>query len=489
MSSKTSSHGDEKPKKIGREIERLAQNDYFNGNDLLYYFCQKYPIPPLENVEEAQEKLTLVEARFADQMWLIGRAYAASPERYSYSCSNSKNDDSSSKDEGSKGKPKEDLLDEEGYESFFQDIARIMLRAECHQEGRPIAYFRGNRVDINKVIDELASPSSDTSIWEDIIDPDNGNANNAKLLDSWIGKRDDDGVSPAKKAAKNAAKKLCELFYDQRLFAQGKPGALEFELVRGVNSLDNEKSIEHNIQSVKDSTLCVSLFAAALNSARRLRDVACILETLVEIKTRLIRAKKKSGEDSTHGNLFDELFPSKEKQKSWRKLPKRADLVAQGEPSESISFSSKFLHFHCPRAFFIYDSISASKTKSSSKKLGKSFKDFKKYKKVFDKKYNNFLKQYKGRYEREYEELLGCEARSIKRGLDYFKHASEELVFAYFLFDHLLDNNQSSNSACNQLITGLRSSTPETQDDLHGPLHYTYITRLVDELVMNSNAT
>ena len=470
MGSKISNSEVKTPKEIEKEIERLEQNDYLNGNDLLYFFCQKYPIPPLEKVGETQEQLTSAEEHFADQMWLIGRAYAASPERYSYS------------KKKKKGKPKEDLLDEEGYESFFQDIARIMLRDECHQEKRPIAYFRGNRVDVNKVINELASLSSDKSIWEDIANPDDG-----KVLDNWIVKRDEDGVSPAEKAAKDAAKKLYDLFKNQRLFAQGKPKPLEFGLAHGADSLNN---VERNIQSVKDSTVCVSLFAAALNSARRLRDVACILETLVEIETRLAEAKKELGEGATHESLIKELFSSKEEKESWEKLPERANLVARGETSKSISFSSKFLHFHYPKTIFIYDSISAAKTKFSSKngsKLTEVFSHFGDWRKEFWKNNKTPLERCIKMYESDYADLFAEDKKPTNKELDYLKHSREELIFAYFLFDYLLDN-QSNNSARDQLVTGLRHPTPKTLDDSHVPFHCTYITRLVDELVMNGDA-
>lgn len=56
-------------------------------------------------------------------MWLIGRSYAASPERYAY--------------RKSKRKPKE--TDAEGYESFFDDVAHIMF------EGKP--FYRGEARD------------------------------------------------------------------------------------------------------------------------------------------------------------------------------------------------------------------------------------------------------------------------------------------------------------------------------------------------------
>ena len=475
MGSKISNSEVKTPKEIEKEIERLEQNDYLNGNDLLYFFCQKYPIPPLEKVGETQEQLTSAEEHFADQMWLIGRTYAASPERYSYS------------KKKKKGKPKEDLLNDEGYESFFQDISRIILREECHQKEMPVAYFRGNRVDINKVINELASPNPDKSIWKDIVDPDNVNADNAKELDSWIGKQDE---SPAKNAAQDAAERLSSLFKNQRLFAQDKPEPLALDFVYSADCLDNEKGIERNILSIKDSAVCVSKFAAALSSARRLRDIACILETLIEVKARLVKTREKLGKDATGEKLYEEIF-SKGDKKSWRKLPERACLVVKGEPSGSISFSSKFLHFHYPKTIFIYDSISAAKTKFSSKKndseLTEVFSHFEDWRDDFWKNNKAPLERCIKMYESDYANLIAEDKKPKNKELDYLKHAREELIFAYFLLDHLLDN-RSNNSARKRLITELRSSTTETQDDSHIPSHCTYITRLVDELVMNGDA-
>lgn len=68
-----------------------SQSKSFNfGNDYLYLFFEQHPLP--RSLEEAnleingaeQSYRTKYEAAFADQLWLIGRAYAASPERYSY---------------------------------------------------------------------------------------------------------------------------------------------------------------------------------------------------------------------------------------------------------------------------------------------------------------------------------------------------------------------------------------------------------------------
>lgn len=91
------------------------------GNDALYQLCEQYPLPArLESNDLARE-----ESIFASKVWLIGRAYAASPERYAY------------KRNSSSAKPKDETP--EGYESFFNDIARILF------EGKPC--YRGNIID------------------------------------------------------------------------------------------------------------------------------------------------------------------------------------------------------------------------------------------------------------------------------------------------------------------------------------------------------
>lgn len=436
MSSKTSSHGDEKPKKIGREIERLAQNDYLNGNDLLYFFCREYPIPPLEKVGEVQEQLTRAEARFADQMWLIGRAYAASPERYSYS---------------NKGKPKEDLLDEEGYESFFQDIARIILREECHQENEPVAYFRGNRININKMINYLDQKKA---FWTDIFDADG--------LDEWMQSSDKSKGSgrSMRAVAHNAARNLCHLLDDQDCFDEIRLKSLG--LLSAHDTSDLESSFKEDYKLIRNSANCVAKFASILNSARKLRDISCVLKTLEEIKT---KARKLQEMPESEDDLFKKLFLNKWRsaKKSWAKLPDRTSLVVQEEPSDSISFSSKFLHFHYPTIFFIFDTVSASKTRSSAKKLVDTFEGYEGYR------------------------TQKSSMRPENTDSDYLDHAIEELIFAYFLFNHLLGNRDNSLD-CRKLLERLERSESENQDDIHAPLHHTYITRIVDELVMNGDA-
>lgn len=444
MSSKTSSHDDKRPKEIEREIDRLAQNDYLNGNDLLYFFCREYPIPPLEKVGEVQEQLTPAEAHFADQMWLIGRAYAASPERYSYS---------------NKGKPKEDLLDEEGYESFFQDIARIILREECHQENEPVAYFRGNRININEMINYLDQKKA---LWTDIFDADG--------LDEWIQSSDKSKGSDRsmRTAAHNAARNLCHLLDNQGCFDKIRRESLGLMSARDTSDL--ESSFKNDYDLIRNSANCVVRFASILNSARKLRDISCVLKTLEEINT---KARKLQEMPKSEDDLFKELFRRKWRsaKKSWEKLPERASLVVQEEPSDSISFSSKFLHFHYPEVFFIYDAISASKTRFSAEKNPELVDTFEGYKK------------YRTQKLRMMQEL-GIRPNNAES--DYLDHAIEELIFSYFLFDHLLGNRD--NRSCRKLLKRLDCSEPENQDDTYVPPHYTYIARLVDELVMNGDA-
>lgn len=93
------------------------------GNDVLYHFCEEYPLPdghPCDTTK-ADGKSKEQEVILAAKMWLIGRSYAASPERYAYR-------------KGEKCKKPEEL-GPEGYESFFNDIAGILI------EGKP--YYRG----------------------------------------------------------------------------------------------------------------------------------------------------------------------------------------------------------------------------------------------------------------------------------------------------------------------------------------------------------
>ena len=78
------------------------------GNDVLYHYCEVYKFPN-QIVESRLEKDIAI---FASKMWLIGRSYAASPERYAYV--------------GDRfNKPKDS--DKKGYEPFFKDIAATLF--------------------------------------------------------------------------------------------------------------------------------------------------------------------------------------------------------------------------------------------------------------------------------------------------------------------------------------------------------------------------
>ncbi|WP_217969336.1 hypothetical protein [Adlercreutzia caecimuris] len=93
------------------------------GNDILYQLCESHPFPAacICNDGVSVEELREQEGILAGKMWVIGRSYAASPERYAYVKS------------GKSRKPLEG--GSEGYESFFNDVAAILF------EGEP--YFRG----------------------------------------------------------------------------------------------------------------------------------------------------------------------------------------------------------------------------------------------------------------------------------------------------------------------------------------------------------
>ena len=122
-----------------------------DGNDMLYYFCEQSPLhqlPLRDNVGIIGP--TPEEAAFADQMWLIGRAYAASPQRYKYTVKNADGN------RASRAKPSEKWIENEGYESFFSDIARIITSNSANNQGRMPSYLQGRYTDLNEVLLEIA---------------------------------------------------------------------------------------------------------------------------------------------------------------------------------------------------------------------------------------------------------------------------------------------------------------------------------------------
>ncbi|EOS52899.1 hypothetical protein [Adlercreutzia caecimuris] len=88
------------------------------GNDILYQLCESHPLPAacICNDGVSAEELREQEGILAGKMWVIGRSYAASPERYAYVKS------------GKSKKPPEGSA--EGYESFFSDVAAILFEGE-----------------------------------------------------------------------------------------------------------------------------------------------------------------------------------------------------------------------------------------------------------------------------------------------------------------------------------------------------------------------
>ena len=352
----------------------------------------------------------------------------------------------------------------------------MILRDECHQKDNPIAYFRGNRVSIKAAVEELKSSCREINIWEDIAD-----APAFEKLNEWMN-------SSAKKAGE-AADKLYNLYAndDRGFLAQfgSGPEAKSLELI---TAHGREKSIT-DIELIANSAICVSKFATALNSARKLRDIACILRTLVKIEEDYLRIKSDHNNKSfSRSALEEKLFSKNSERESWKKLPGRAKLVVRAEPSESVSFSSKFLHFHYPGIFFIYDSISSSKTSSKKPELARMFEGFDCYREETREKYKHLLEQCVNRFEIECKKFSGNDEESKERGLVYLKHAYEELILAYYLFDYL-QTNRNDDPDCNRLLEELKQSVTIDQGNRSVPCHYTSITRLVDELVMNGDVS
>ena len=354
------------------DIKLFAPDDSFNekqtdswagknGNDLLYFFCENCRIPTLEEVESQRrinrdrELLTPAEAHFADQMWLIGRSYAASPERYSYSNGRDK------------GKPKDDLLSPEGYESYFQDIARMLFREECQGE-KPVAYFRGQREsDLESRIKKLVEDNASELGWIEILNKEAQN-NDQESIDVCAFRK---GLKIATHVVKMAGEQLGSkrcLFDkltnlevpDKEGSEPNRPSLLSNNLPKNQAGLCN--AIDSDLDKTKQASFLVGRFADLLNAARKLRDITIVLCTLEELK----RKAMSQGED---------IFKNKNEANSWTALPKRMLLVEQGKPSTSISFSSKFLHFHYPERFFIFDSISSH----NAPNLATIYEDFKSF--------------------------------------------------------------------------------------------------------------
>lgn len=200
------------------------------GNDALYHLCELHPLPSELPTNDCVDE---AEGILAGKMWLIGRSYAASPERYSYS----------KKEEH---KPKQDKL--KGYTDFFHDISHILLTGEM----KPCNRKQGTG---------YKGPGELKEVHHDF----------EKLL------------------LELSAMKASEYTFSS-------------------DHLENDISILSHVQHA------VTTFASLVRRARYIRDLA-------------IKNNQSGTESFTEEH---QLFPR--------------------------SFSSKFLHFHFPKLFFIYDS-------------------------------------------------------------------------------------------------------------------------------------
>lgn len=425
---------------IGTEFKRLMEiGDYYPlkkkrfdfGNGYLYLFCQEHPLPEtiiapdLEDSDCASDSdiLTEQEAAFADQLWLIGRSYAASPERYRYSPGT---------------KPKDSWLDDtEGYESFFGDITRILFRGKCHNPNRPLAYLRGKLININGSFNNL---------------------NNYKTLQN------------AYYEITSFGSFLKEVNYLKnsryKLFKVSHPVDL---------TKDTIKIYLEDIKSTKNISRLVIQFAQLLNAARIIRDAAIVHCCL----------------SST---------PSED-------LKKCRDTFKNSIPSLSVSFCSKFLHFHIPQMFFIYDSISSDnidndnnidlelKSEHISVSINPaSNKDsalkayVKSEKKDLISKLNSSTRKRNPKAKEVDSVIQKYITKCGSRYADYLIHATKELALAYVVFNYLLEQKAGAEKDLyNQIIASLKRGTcsQDSGSSIPKPPYYS-ITRMIDVLVSNS---
>ena len=427
-------------KQVLNEATRSMHNVTWDGNDLLYYYCERSPLPCAEIVERQREGsldrewLTPAESALANQMWLIGRAYAASPERYSYTLSVENGRGYKNRHPG---KPRESFLDTEGYESFFQDIARTLYRTECCAAST--AYFRGSPKDLIDEIDHLVQKTADRIELIEALD--------AATKMRGVGFSD---IHLCPEEFAHDVKSLREVVTDaqkqlRRFHESGFLAMLESLSKRSDEILFGRKP-EGCREYVGDLTACVINFAKALNSARILRDATIVILTLRTL--RLPNPVKR-------GFL-----------ENWASFSKGAKLLIKGTPSVSVSFSSKLLHFHCPRAFFIYDSISAGRVpKLPCDLVGSPSRTDAK----------TALEAYESK-RRSQGDAAGLSEKEVGKFMDYHQHATQELELARFLIRHLDEESRQQ-----------YARRPAKNEDGEPIPHYLTITRLVDDFVMNGD--
>lgn len=407
------------------DLSRLLEShERTSGNDYLYEFCHAHPIPEVKN---ATGNLTPEEACLADQMWLIGRSYAASPERYAYS--------------KTKPKEKEEYLGSEGYESFFQDIARMFLRNECHDGENPIAYFRDEPYIFDGRVEELRKKYSDE-------------------------------IQKLRESAKRACEKLRGFQPLQDELKSLKECRYKVITLQNLPD-DAANAFKEDWETAKKASNLIIRFAEQLNAARALRDIVIICLSL-----------ESPGKKRTDNKFQNDI-------RAW------AEAVTEKTPSVSISFCSKFLHFHYPQLFFIYDSISSKRAKAGNL-YGDAFgfelkasdgADVKKYSRAIRSWIRTDLKSDTERKGKNTE----LDGSYKNRLIDCQEHAFNELVIAYAIYRYLdkgKEGAREQQKAKNKLREHLKACTND-QDDSHEkpciPPRYLSITRLVDELVTNSS--
>ena len=374
--------------------------DYDFGNDLLYSFCHSQRLRPQSSQQQNSneksdvkaDRPTEQEAAFADQMWLIGRAYAASPQRYSY--------------KNKKKKPSEDHLGAEGYESFFSDIARTLLRWRGEE---PVVYLRGKRVELPKDDSQFCSVQ--------------------KAINVLDGK-DANGIGFPSIGVSTFLEVLAHL----------RDAKYSFDF--NIEKKDGDK-YGFDIPETDLVLSCITAdlviqFAQLISAARLLRDMAIFKDS-----KRLEASDKK---------LRKELG-------SWE------NTLKDGEQSLNISFSSKFLHFQLPNIFFIYDSISTKNAgvgkethlkcnpdreikaefRSKSNSVFKAFKE--KDEQLLNSQYYTFdgskiMEEYVSGLSKRLDQISSTPEDSdgaSNGGKRYFVHAIKELAFARIIHDALLE--------------------------------------------------
>lgn len=250
----------------------LSEKQFISGNDYLYEFCQNYPFSDLIDSEVSDNNLIRQkdkELAFADQMWLIGRSYAASPQRYSYRTKPEKYIKKFEKGQAPKAaRPNETFLDSEGYESFFQDIAFMLFREDCHNINNPCAYLRGEHYELKKKLEELEELNG----IPEVLRP--GSEDGQALLES----------------AENACEKLRKFQSLKNKIAEGARStnvstkAKQYSLLGKSNELDLSEGFRKDTKIAIEMSMHVIEFAECLNAATKLRDIAIILRSVTNLQ-------------------------------------------------------------------------------------------------------------------------------------------------------------------------------------------------------------